>query len=255
MFAMWVIAKNTFREIIRDRILYGLIVFAVVLIGMSLVLAQLSYSEQTRISTDFGFTAINIASIIISILIGSTLVSKELEMRTVYTLLVRPISRTQFLFGKFFGLVLVNLTVMLGLSLILGGILFFIDKTWDYDCYVTLYGIFLESLVMISVTIFFANISKPMLAVSYSLGVFFVGRWIESLNYFAERSTSQLLTIGNEVLQRALPNLAKFNWLTYVLVDEQVPVSFILLATSYAVAWIGICVLGAAFIFRKKDFV
>ena len=101
MKAIWIIANNTFREIIRDRILYGLVVFALLLIGVSLVLGQLSFAEQMRISIDFGFAAIHFSAVILSIFIGSTLVSKEIDKKTVMTLLARPITRFQFLFGKF----------------------------------------------------------------------------------------------------------------------------------------------------------
>src|SRR5436305_70886 len=104
MRAIYVIAVNTFHEIIRDRILYGILVFALLLIGISLALGQLSFAEQSRISANFGFTGIHLAAAILAIFIGSSLVSREIEKRTIMTLLVRPLSRTQFIIGKFLGL-------------------------------------------------------------------------------------------------------------------------------------------------------
>src|SRR5689334_11892297 len=99
-----IIAINTFREIVRDRILYGILVGAILLILLSLALGQLSFAEQTRIAANFGFTAIHIGAVIVSIFVGSTLVAREIDKKTILTLFVRPISRQQFLFGKCLGL-------------------------------------------------------------------------------------------------------------------------------------------------------
>src|SRR4051812_6925954 len=107
MHILWVIAKNTFREIIRDRILYGLHIFAILLIGFSLVLGELSFAEQTRISINFGLAGIHLSAITLSIFIGSSLVAKEIEKQTILTLLARPVSRLQFLVGKYLGLIMV----------------------------------------------------------------------------------------------------------------------------------------------------
>ncbi len=249
------IATNTFREIIRDRILYGLMVFAVLLIGLSLVLGELSYAEQARISADFGFVAINISAIIIAIFIGSTLVSREIEQRTVYTLLARPVSREQFLVGKFLGLFWVNLLVAVCLSILMSLVFSYLGKPWNMDCTATVYGIMLESLVVLSITILFGTLTRPMLVVSYSLGVFVIGRSVDSLNFFADKSVGQGLKNFSFVIQRILPNLAKFNWSNYVLIDDTVPFQLVVWATVYAMAWVGISVFLAALIFRKKDFV
>lgn len=255
MKSIWVIAFNTFREIIRDRILYGLIVFAVLLIGLSLVLGELSYSEQARISSDFGFVAITISAMIIAVFIGSTLVSRELEQRTVFTLLARPISREQFLLGKFLGLFLVNFLVVLCLSVLIAGIFYYLNTPWNIDCTFTVYGILLESLVLMSITLLFSTITRPMLVVSYSLGTFIIGRGIDSLNYFAEKSSEDSFKMINAVLQRTIPNLSKFGWSTYVLVPESIPVSTVAWSTVYALGWIGACAFLSTLIFRKKDFV
>ena len=103
MNAVRVIAINTFREIIRDRILYGILVFALLLIGLSLALGQLSFAEQSRISANFGFTGIHLSAAILAIFIGSSLVAREIEKRTIMTLLVRPLTRTQFITASFLG--------------------------------------------------------------------------------------------------------------------------------------------------------
>ncbi len=254
MHSVWVIGKNTFREIIRDRILYGLLVFAIILIGLSLAMGQLSFTEQARISVDFGFAAMNLSAIVIAIFIGSSLVSKEIDQRTVYTILVRPLSRAQFLMGKVVGLALVNIVVLSGLSLVLASILFFIGQPWDWDCTFVVIGMLCESLVVLSVTLLFGSYSKPMLAVTFSIGLFLIGRSLDSLDFFAQKSESAFFRGFNFVLQRALPNLAKFNWTSYPLIDEQVPVKPFLVSLAYGMGWIGICITLTALILRRRDF-
>jgi ABC-type transport system involved in multi-copper enzyme maturation permease subunit len=255
MNSIFVIATNTFREIIRDRILYGLMVFALLLIGLSLILGELSYAEQSRISADFGFLAINISSVIIAIFIGSTLVSREIEQRTVYTLLAHPVTREQFLLGKVLGLFLVNILVAISLSLLLSIVFYFLKNPWSMECTLTVFGIMLESLVMLAVTVLFGTITRPMLVVSYSIGIFIIGRSVDSLKFFAEKSTDPGFKMISAVLQKSFPNLSKFNWSNYVLVSDQIPYSMIMWSTVYALSWVAICVFLSALIFRKKDFV
>ena len=125
MNAVFVIAKNTFREVIRDRILYSLVVFALLLVLLSLSLGQLSFDENIRLSANFGFTGIHISAMALAVFIGSTLVAKEIEKQTILTLLARPISRAQFIMGKALGLMAVVNVVVLSLGLILSIFLFF----------------------------------------------------------------------------------------------------------------------------------
>ena len=99
------VAKNTFLEAIRDRILYGFLFFAVSLILFSMVLGQLSFNEEVRAIIDIGMAGISLFSVLMAIFLGITMLHKEIEKRTLYTILSRPISRTAYMVGKFFGLV------------------------------------------------------------------------------------------------------------------------------------------------------
>lgn len=254
MGAIWVIGKNTFREIIRDRILYGLLIFAVILILLSLAMGELSFDEKARITMDFGFAAMSLSSIIIAIFIGSNLVSKEIEQRTVYTVLVRPLGRGQFLLGKVLGLALVNCVILLGLSIVLAGILFFIDKPWDLDCTLVVIGMLIESLVMIAITLLFGANSKPILTVAFSIGVFLVGRSLDSLEFLSQKSESAFFKGFNTVLQHTLPNLSKFSWTSYPLIEDSVPLQQFFNSTLYGLSWMGVCITLTALILRKKDF-
>ncbi len=248
------IASNTFREIIRDRILFGLGVFAVLLMGMSIALGELTYAEQVRISVNFGLAGIQLSSIILSVFIGSTLVAKEIEKQTVMTLLARPVSRTQFVWGKFFGLTLVNLVTVFLLACVLVAIVYYLKFSITFTFIVSLLGVCLESLVLLSATILFGMITKPLLAVSFSIGYALIGHWMRDLEYFSKKNNDPVLTAMHSISKVIFPDLEAFNWKPFVVYGDLVPLNQVGLAVAVALAWCLILLSLGAFIFRRKDF-
>jgi Cu-processing system permease protein len=250
-----VIAINTFKEIIRDRILYGLIVFAVLLIGLSLALGELSFQEQARITADFGLMGVHLSAVILSIFVGSTLVSKEIEKRTIFTLLSHAVTRSQFLVAKLLGMLMVLATVMAGLSIILLLLFGHLGMEINEIFFVALSGIFFESAVLLSLTIFFGIFSSPLLAVSFSLAFFLIGHWLNDLKFFAEKSQSPLFNSFATAVNYALPNLERFNWRSNVTYFESIPPETVMRASGYAGSWVLVLICLAALMFRRRDFV
>ena len=254
MKVIWIIAINTYREIIRDRVLYGLLVFALLLIGMSLALGQLSFAEQARISADFGLTAIHLSAIVFSIFVGSTLVYREIDKKTVMTLLVRPISRFQFVLGKCLGLSLVTATSVLCLALILWGVFIGVDMEVSQLFPLALFGVLLESILLLGFTIFFSSFASPMMVVSFSAGIFIVGHWISSLDFFSGKSPSVVFRAFAKFLIAICPDLERFNWRSHVIYKDTLTWSEVSYATVYSFSWFLVLVLVAVFIFRRRDF-
>jgi len=255
MKAIWIIAKNTFREIIRDRILYGIVVFALLLIGLSLALGELSFAEQARISANFGFSGIQLSACILAVFVGSSLVAKEIEKQTVLTLLARPISRPQFLMGKFVGLSLVIFTVMLGLAAVLGLTVSFLNFSVDLNFFVALYGVFLEAMLLLALALLFGTFARPMMTVSFSMALFLIGHWVGSLRYFVEKSDSSLFKIVGSALTWIVPDLEKFNWRSAPIYNAAVSSQEILVTSAYAFGWILVLLALTSLIFRRRDFV
>ena len=248
-----VIARNTFREIMRNRILYGLIVVAVLLIALSLALGQLTFTEQSRITVDFGFAAIHLSSIILAVFVGSTLVSREIEKKTIMTLLVRPISRTQFVIGKSLGLLIVILISIALLAIVLAGILLLMNLKPNMAFFVGLYGICLEATVLLCVTLFFGTFASSMLAVSFALGVFLIGHWLESLKYFAERSHNNAFILVERIARTIFPNLEYFNWRALFVYGDPVRYGDVVWVSVYCLAWSALLVSISAMILAKRD--
>lgn len=250
-----ILALNTFKEIMRDKILYSLIVFSVILMGLSIALSDLSLGEKSRITLNFGLTAIHISSVILSIFIGSSLVLKELKNRTIMTLLARPLSRSTFILGKFVGLLMVIISLLLGLSLVLFGMMSLISVPIGMPFFIAIYGIILEAAVLTSLTLFFSSLSKVFLAISFSIGVFFVGHWIESFHYFVNKGQLIHFKFISNNLFYVVPNLERFNWRTDVIYNHLVDSGTILSTSLYALVLCTFMLTLSFFIFTKKDLV
>lgn len=249
-----IIALNTFREIIRDRILYALIIFSLLLIGISMILGQLSFAEQTRISMNFGLTAIHLGTVILSIFVGSTLVNKEIEKKTIMTILVRPITRTQFLIGKACGLSLVNVVVVGGLSLVLFFVLKGLGATLSPTFAIALLGILFEGLILLGITLLFSSFSTPAMVVSFTIGVFLVGHWMDSLSFFAKQSESEVFIGFQKALEFVWPNLEMLNWRAQAVHLDTVALSEVGFAILNASAWFGVSLALTTLLLGKRDF-
>ena len=251
---IFIIAANTYREIMRDRILYGLLVFSILLIGISLALGKLSYDEQTRISANFGFTAIHLSVMIMSIFVGCTLVSREIEKKTIFTILVRPITKAQFVAGKYAGLLLVILTMIFGLSVVLSFIFWRIGVEIDIRFLIGVYGIFLESCILLAMTIMLSCFTRPVMVVTFAIGFFLIGHWLNSLKHFSEVSESLAFYYLGQVVIYIFPNFEWYNWRSIFVYSSDIPWEQINLAGLSALAWGGGLIFASALILEKKDF-
>ena len=250
-----IIAKNTYKEVIRDRILIGIIVFAFMLIGLSIALGQLSWSEQARISANFGLTGIHISVAILSVFVGSTLVYKEIEKQTILTLLARPVTRGHFLIGKFLGLTMINITVMIGLALILAALVEFLDLRLEVSFLIALTGIFLEGMILTATSLFFGSFAKPITTVIFTASVFLLGHWVRSLDFFLEKSESGVFKAVAKGIRFLLPDLERFNWRSAPIYNHFVPAAEFGWAVLYGGMWVFILILFCVASFRRRDFV
>ncbi len=256
MKAILVIAVNTYREVVRDKILYGILVFALLLIGVSLVLGGLSFTEQARISANFGFSGMQLSASILAIFIGSTLVAREIEKQTILTLLARPLTRSQFLVGKFLGLGLVIATVMAGLALVVGALVASLGLKIGAPFFVALYGIGLEALLLVAITLFFGSFSRPVMTVIFASSMFLIGHWIGELETLSRsKFVDETFRRVAPVVARLLPDLERFNWRSAPIYDVAIPASEIVNGTIYAFGWLVVVLTLTAIVFRRRDFV
>jgi len=249
------VAWNTFREAIRDKILYNLVFFALIIMGVSAYLGQLTLGKRLKIIQDVSLASMSVFGLLIAIFVGIGLVYKEIQRRTIYTLLAKPISRGQFLVGKYLGLVLtifLNVAVMSAALFLL--LALFSEGGVDWNIGKAVFLILVELMLITAVAVFFSTFSTPTLSAMFTLGVYIIGRFSSDLVALSKRSESgalKHLTLG---LHYLLPNLEKFD--VKGLVVHQVPISeeYILRASLYGLLYISLLVAAAIAVFRRREF-
>jgi ABC-type transport system involved in multi-copper enzyme maturation permease subunit len=258
-----VIARNTFRENIRDKVLYNLILFALIMMLSALALGQLTLGYESKVIVDLGLSAISIFGTLIAIFIGISLVYKELERRTVYALLAKPVYRYEFILGKYFGLLLtllvnvVLMAVFLGLTLMYqGGV--------EYHAYLRLipavYLIFLSLALTTGLALVFSTFSTPALSAVFTLFLWFIGHFNTDLLEFGKLTKSVAVRRVTQVFYHALPNISNFtsldsrNVIQSAAHFEPISPGAVGWPTLYAVLYCSILLVAAVVIFNRRDF-
>src|SRR3977135_1067717 len=187
-FRIGYIAANTFREAVRDRVLYNLIGFALLLSGAAILVGQISIDIERLVVINLGLTAVSLFGVVIAIFIGIGLVSKEIEKRTLYTVLSRPVRRWEFVVGKFFGLtgtlVVNTLFMAIGVFLALLYVAHRFERA-DVGILIALYFIVLQFLIVCSLALLFSSFSSPLLSAVFAFSLFVIGTFSEDLRNFA----------------------------------------------------------------------
>jgi ABC-type transport system involved in multi-copper enzyme maturation permease subunit len=249
------VARNTFREAVRDRVLYNLVLFVLLITAAAVFLGDLTAGYEARVIVNMGLSSALIFGAFIAIFVGVSLVSKEIEKRTVYAILSKPLGRGEFIAGKYLGLcvtLLVNVIVMgTGISLALfyvkGGQ--FVPSVW---CALGL--IFFELMILTGTAILFSSFSSPALSALLSFFVFVIGHFSASLKEFALALGSPGAKIFFESLYYVLPNLSNFAFITPA-AHAQVPsAGFTAAAAAYALIYIVVLLSASILVFRRRNF-
>jgi ABC-type transport system involved in multi-copper enzyme maturation permease subunit len=255
------IAWNTFREAVRNKILYSLLFFAVLIIVSALAIGNLTLHEEVRTVRDVGLFGIDIFGVIIAIFVGVNLLYKELDLKTVYTILPKPLWRWEFVLGKWLGILLTLAVQMAVMGVVLGIVLAAQDAHVDVATAKAVWLLFVNVMLVTSIAVFFSAFSSPFLSGFFSLGCFVVGRSVPDIRALGEKAGSTTRAALN-VACDIVPNLHLFYPSGSIVGAEEVSVhrqfvgaDYILSATGYGVAYSLIVLVFAMLIFRKRDFV
>jgi ABC-type transport system involved in multi-copper enzyme maturation permease subunit len=250
-----VIAANTFREAVRDRVLYNLIVFALIMVASALVFGQISFGIERLIMVNLGLTAITAFGVVIAIFIGIGLVSKEIEKKTLYTVLSRPVRRWEFIVGKFFGLsttLFVNTLFMAigffaALWLVVNGF-----ERSDVWIFAAVWFIVLEFVIVTAVALLFSSFSSPLLSAVFTLALFVIGNFAQDLRSFGGgmKGLTKWVAVG---VAHIVPNFASFNIVSSIAHGEPLARSLILWNTGYAILYSAVAVSAAVIIFENRN--
>jgi ABC-type transport system involved in multi-copper enzyme maturation permease subunit len=249
------IASNTFREAVRDRVLYNLIAFALLLSGAAILVGQISIDIEKLVVVNLGLTAVSLFGVVIAIFIGIGLVSKEIEKRTLYTVLSRPVRRWEFIIGKFFGLAGTLVVNAFFMAVGVFGALLYVSHKFahgDLLIFVALYFIILEFLIICSLALLFSSFSSPLLSAVFAFSLFIIGSFAEDLRNFAAMAhgISRWLVTAAAYL---VPNFSAFNVISSVAHEQPVAGQLILQNTLYALFYAVMALSGAVLIFERRD--
>ncbi len=261
------IAINGFREAVRDKVMYSLIGFAVLMIGASYMLGELTAGQDVKIIKDLGLSAIGFVGLFMAIFIGIGLVSKEVERRSVYSLLAKPIRRSDVVLGKYLGLVLtlvVNIAVMTAaLYAVLGyigwGTTAFAKEAWEAPlldpALAVAAGLTLVQLMMMTaVAVFFSTFSTPMLSAAMAFCVYVAGYFSADLRNFDQVVDSRAAQMAARGLYYVLPNFGPFDVTAQAVHGLHIGWRYVALTTAYGLAYIAVLLVMSVTIFSRRDF-
>ncbi len=249
------VAFNTFREAVRDRVLYNLILFALLLVACAPLISEISVGVQRVLLINLSLTAISIFGTVISIFVGISLVSKEIERKTLYPVLARPVGRGEFIVGKYFGLagtLAVNtLAMTVGFYLVLFLIMRNVTAA-DTNVLISVYFLLLQFLVVIGLALLFSSFSSPLLSALFTLALFVAGSFAQDLRGFAG-SAHGVARWFSWSASYIVPNVDRLNVITRVAHDEKISAALVGYNTVYALLYSCVAVSGAMLIFSRRN--
>ncbi len=246
------IAKNTFKETVRDRIFYAILILSVLFILGTTLFGSISLGQDSKIITDFGLAGIYLFSIVIAIFLGTNLIYKELEQRTAYIILSKAVTRTQFLVGKFLGLAETMLVANLIMALVYIPLIWVVSHAFPGVALLAVGFQLLETWVFVALTILFSTFASPVASAIYSIIVFIIGHAVGILPDAAKKASPALASFY-KALYYVLPNLEKFNIRLEASHALAIPPYLIVFAGLYALIFIALFLMLAAIALTAQD--
>ncbi len=249
------IARNTFKEAKRDRILYLLFFFAGACIIASRVLAVLTVGDRVKIIKDMGLASINLFGVLMAVLMGTGLVYKEIDKKTIFTILSKPLHRAQFILGKFLGLVLTLFIMTFFMTVIFLVLVYLQTFTVEWTMLIAVGYIFLELVLVTSVAILFSTFSTPILSSIFSLAFYLIGHLSWGLELLIRKMRPGTGKTLARFLYTFLPDLENFNFKTEVVHGLPIPAGIHLYSILYGIFYTAFILGIAILIFRRRDFI
>ena len=251
-----VVALNTFREAVRDRVLYNLVFFALMMIAAAVLVGQISVGIEQEVIVTLGLSAISVIGLLIAVFIGVALVSKEMDKRTLYALLAKPVHRWQFLLGKFFGLLLTLFVNLIAMSVGLFAAMWFLKQSLvrsDLVILIAVYFILLKLAVVVALALLFSCYTTPLLSILFTAGLYVSGLFVKEMRTIHNEMTSRALQVFLRWLSYILPNFQNFDVMGAAAHGRSIPGSLVLENTAYAALYCAIVLVLASAVFSRKN--
>lgn len=248
------ISRNTFREGIRDRLFFAVGIFAVFVLGSSLLIGPLSLGEQVRITQDIGLAAISVMSLMIAVLVGTSIVYREIDKRTIYTVISKPVERWQFIVGKFLGLAATVSLLICGMTLLFVLINLSVARSFNPQILVAVFLTWMELLLLTALSVLMSTLASPILGAIFSLLLYVIGHASADIKDLAVRFGSGAVRVAADTVYYAIPNLEYLNVRSKVTHGVDIDLAYVAFASSYALLYALAFLIIAVLVFERKEF-
>jgi len=254
LWRIWVLASNTYREAVRDKLLYNLLLFAALMIASSILLAQVQIGKDDRIYRDVGLSSIAFFGVLIAIFVGINLVHKELSTKTIYTMLAKPVRRWEFLLGKYFGLLSLLAVEVAIMSACFLGVLVWTGARFEMGLVWSILLIYCELSLVTAIAMFFSSFTTPYLSGMFTIALWIIGHLLADLRAFGSKSEMPGLKELLEALYWTLPNLDRLDIKADASAGKPIDLARVGAAALYAWLYSFVLMSGATLLFQRRDF-
>ncbi|MCX6557192.1 MAG: ABC transporter permease [Candidatus Aminicenantes bacterium] len=245
---------NTFKESARNKMFYLLVFFGIAFALSSKLISFLTLGDTMKVLKDTGLAAINFFCVLIAIFTGINLVYKEIEKKTIFNILSKPVTRDQFIIGKFFGLALTLLAALLAMSVIFFLLILLVGGGFDFKILLYFFMLYLELLIIVAISLLFSSFSTPILSFIFTVSLYLIGHVMWTFNEFKSLLRSGLWLKFTQGIYYILPNLDKFNIKNDVVLNQPLQPWTIVFTILYALVYILAVLALTILIFRKREF-
>lgn len=250
------VAMNTGREAIRNKVLYTIMLFAVLMTCIAAAFGAVSLGDSIKFVKDFSLFSLSLFGVVTTVVLGVNLLNNELQKRTIFNLLSKPVARWHFLLGKYLGLLATLTFMMVLMAAVLLGLVWGLEGGVDWALLPVIAAMVMEIAVLLAVAMFFSSIVvTPALTGLFTVAAFIAGRSTPWLAFFRSEEHPPLLRALIEVVYAALPHLDRFYVADRVISGQQLPPDYYLALLLYTAAYVGVLLLLSAAIFRRREFV
>jgi len=263
------VAWHVFKESVRDRVLYGIGAVALLLVAASLVVGQLSAGEDVKIIKDLGLATIELAGVLITVFIGVGLVAREIERRSIFNLLAKPLERWEFVVGKYLGLLLTILANVAAMTAALYLVLGYLDwqalpiqrRAWDAPAVdprllLAVAFIAMELALLTAVALFFSTFSSSvLLSAVFTVGLYVAGSFSAGLRDYGHLGgVSPIVAAMVSAIAWVLPAFSAFDIKAQIVHGLRLPSGFVAATLTYGAIYAGGLLAGAVTVFSRREF-
>ncbi|MEO1132996.1 MAG: ABC transporter permease subunit [Cyanobacteria bacterium J06639_1] len=253
---VWAIAHNVFRETIRDRVLYLILLFAIVMVGAVLFIPTVANGAEDKIILDLGLAGINVIGLIVAVFVGTGLVNKEIDKRTIYLLVAKPIARAELVVGKHFGMAAVLSVLLTAMTALFFGLAVLQQGAalpWG-ALVLSVIFMFLELMVIVAAALMFGVFTSSILATIYTIAFYIIGHLADDLRKLGEIAQNPALGKLMNAIYLVLPDLEQLNLKNGAVYNQLPALIDMSRGAAWGLAYTGLLLCIATFVFSRRQF-